>query len=346
MTVKAWLAALVLLGGFAPSVSAQVASTGTGTPLGPVATIGTTAPTSPHTVFRSGIELVSLNVTVTDARQRYVTGLNRGDFAVFEDGIRQDVTFFAASNVPLDLAILLDTSASMLEKMLLVHEAATGFARTLRPIDRASIIGFDNQVQLLAPFTNDVPALEKAIRKTQAHGGTSLYTALYIALEQFRKDARQRQSTEVRRPAIVVLTDGEDTASLVSFDDVMDLAKRAGVAIYPISVTSKYEAKALEARGERRFFNQADFGLKALALETGARAFFPLDIKELDGVYEQIAQELSLQYALGYAPKNMRQDGSFRKIAVQVLSRPDARPRTRSGYFAAHPINAMLGNAR
>ncbi len=293
--------------------------------------------------FRTGTEIVVLNVTVTDKEGRYIRGLSKNDFAVFEDGVAQEVSFFAASDVPLDLAILLDTSASMGEKMPLVHEAAVGFAHTLRPIDRAAIVGFDNQVQMLTSFTNDVPALEKAIRRTRAHGGTSLYTALYIALEEFRKDAKERQNNEVRRPAIVVLTDGEDTASLVSFDDVMDAAKRAGVSIYPISITSKYEAKKLEASGDRRFFNQADYGLKALAQETGARAFFPLDIKELDGVYGQIAEELSLQYSLGYAPRNTRQDGSFRKIAVQVLSRPDARPRTRSGYFAAHPINAMLG---
>ncbi len=344
MTLKAWLVVALLVGGFASIVSGQVATTGiAGDGLAPVATVGTATPT---TVFKSSIELVSLNVTVTDARQHYVSGLNRTDFAVFEDGVPQDVTFFAASNVPLDLAILLDTSASMGDKMPLVHEAAVGFARTLRPIDRAAIIGFDNQVRMLEGFTNDEASLDRAIRRTHAHGGTSLYTALYVALEEFQKDAKERQGNEVRRPAIVVLTDGEDTASLVSFDDVMDLAKRAGVAIYPISVTSKFEAKKLELSGERRFFNQADFGLKALARETGARAFFPLDIRELDGVYGQIAQELSLQYSLGYAPKNGRQDGSFRKIAVRVLSRPDARPRTRSGYFAAHPINAMLEPGR
>jgi VWFA-related protein len=159
-----------------------------------------------------------------------------------------------------------------------------------------------------------------------------LYTALYVALNQFQRLAAK--SPDVRRPAIVVLTDGQDTASLVEFDTVLERARRAGVAIYPISVMSAYEGRAVVEDGGRRHSTEADYALKTLAKETGGRAYFPLALAELDGVYQAVASELSTQYALGYAPRGPRDDGAFHRITVNVTSRPDARLRTRAGYYA------------
>jgi Ca-activated chloride channel homolog len=291
------------------------------------------------TTFRSATELVALNVTVTDGRQQYLIGLGKDDFAVFEDGKKQDVTFFATTNVPLDLTIMIDTSASMSDKITFVHEAATNFIRTLRKGDRAEIIGFSDRAQVLAPFTGDIPALEAAIDATTPHGSTALYTSLYIAVEDLSRLARQQN--DVRRQAIVVLTDGEDTSSLLSFDDLMDVAKRAGVALYTISVISPFDTKKLDESGTKRFNNESDFALRSLAQETGARSFFPMELKDLNGVYQQIAQELSSQYSIGYMPATYG-DGTFHRLFVRVLHHPDARTRTRSGYYASRPVRASL----
>ena len=289
--------------------------------------------TTPHTpMFHSGASLVALNVTVQDPGSRhYVTGLQPGDFAVYEDGVRQDVRFFESASVPLDLIVLIDTSASMTDKMDLVHEAATGFLRTLRAGDRGAVVAFNDTVDVLQPLTGDVAALETAVTRTQAHGATALNNAIYIALRQFGAPARQ--DGEVRRQAIAVLSDGQDTASLISFDDVVALARRTGVNIYTVGLRSRYEAQRVSAEGGHRYFNEADYGMQTLARETGARSFFPMPA-ELKSVYASIAQELANQYSIGYVPVNGRADGRFRRVIVQIVTRPDLRPRTRTGYTA------------
>lgn len=286
----------------------------------------------PATTFKAGTELVALNVTVTDDQNHYMRGLTKEDFAVYEDGVRQEVTFFATNSVPLDLAILIDTSASMLEKLNLAQAAAVGFAKTLRPGDRGEVMTFSEDIRVLQPFTSDVHALEAAIRGTRAHGGTALYNAIYVALQEFVK--LNKQASDIRRSAVVVLTDGEDTASLLSFDDVLDRAKRTGISIYPIRVISAWEMAKGQYDGSFRHFTQSDYALKMFAQETGARVFFPVQLFELNGVYQQIAEELSVQYSLGYPPTDTRCDGLFRRIVVQLLKHPAAHPRTRSGYYA------------
>ena len=124
--------------------------------------------------IRSGVELVSLNVTVTDGGGKYITDLGEQEFEVYEDGARQKLTFFSRTQQPISLALLLDTSASMDERMGIAQEAAIGFARQLHKDDQAEVIDFDSQVRILQPFTNDAATLEKAIRQTTPNGSTSL----------------------------------------------------------------------------------------------------------------------------------------------------------------------------
>jgi Ca-activated chloride channel homolog len=277
--------------------------------------------------FRAGVEVVSLNVTVTDPAGHYLTDLKRNDFDVYEDGVHQDLTFFDATHLPVALTLLLDTSASMEEKLGTVQQAAIGFAQQLRPQDLAEIIDFDSRVQILQPFTSDEKALEQAILKTSAGGSTSLYNAIYIALNELKKTV-QAHPDEVRRQAIILLTDGEDTSSLVTFDEVLDLAKRSETAIYAIGLRTDV---GLASRD--RGFQEADFVLRQLAQQTGGRVFFPSRLSDLTNVYGEIARELSSQYRLGYVSKNPRRDGAWRRIVVRV-SRPDAIVRTKLGYYA------------
>ena len=179
--------------------------------------------------FRASVDVVSLSVTVTDPSGRYVTDLTRDQFHVFEDGAEQEVTTFNRKTVPIALALLLDTSASMSDRMGTAQEAAIGFARRLGPEDLGELVGFSYQVQVLQGFTSDQDALERAVRKTMAGGPTPLYQAVYISLKELKK-IRAASAQEIRRQAIVVFTDGEDTSSLVAYDELLDLAKRSETA--------------------------------------------------------------------------------------------------------------------
>jgi Ca-activated chloride channel family protein len=280
----------------------------------------------PAPSFRAGVDIVSLNVTVTDASAHYLTDLQAGDFSVFEDGVKQDVTLFSRTNLPIALAILLDTSASMENKLPVAQEAAIGFARRLRTQDLAEVIDFDSRVVVLQSFSNNAADLEQAIRRTSAGGSTSMFNAIYIALKDLKKVVAKNVD-EIRRQAIVVLSDGEDTSSLLPFEEVLDLAKRSETAVYTIGL------KADDAGPATKGFKEAEFVMRQFAQETGGRSFFPTQVTELAGIYSQISEELSSQYTVGYTSRNPRRDGAWRRVVVRV-GRPNTVARTKLGYFA------------
>ena len=275
--------------------------------------------------FRAGVDLVSLNVTVIDGTQHYVTSLTQQDFLVYEDGVKQELTFFNRANLPIALSILLDSSASMEDKLATAQDAAIGFSKRLRREDLAQVIDFDSRVQIIQGFTSNVPDLENAIRRTNAGGSTSLYNAIYIALKELKK-SKATTTEDVRRQAIVVLSDGEDTSSLVSFEEVLELAKRSETAIYAIGLRSR------EVGQMTKGFSEADFVLRQLSQETGGRVFFARQISELANIYGQIADELSSQYTIGYTSKNPKRDGAYRRLIVRV-NQPNSTARTKQGYY-------------
>jgi Ca-activated chloride channel homolog len=283
----------------------------------------------PTPVFRSGASLVALNVTVTDGKH-LVPGLTQNDFSIYEDGVLQPVQFFEARNIPIDLIILLDTSASMSDKMSVVHDAAAGFLKTLRDGDRGAVVTFGDNVNIVQPLTDDRAILDQAVNEAQAHGSTALNNALYVAMKQFARAAQQ--SGDVRRQAIAVLSDGEDTSSVIAFDDVLAMARKSGINIYTICLQNKYSIARVEST--RKYFSESDYSMKTLAQETGAQSFFPQSVQELKGIYASISDELSKQYSIGYSPTNWRPDGRFRRIVVKVNDHPEFRSRARLGYTA------------
>lgn len=272
--------------------------------------------------FRAGVELVSLSVTVTEGT-KYITGLEQDDFEVFEDGAKQTITFFSHVQQPVAMAILLDTSNSMEDKIGTAQEAAIGFVRRMKKNDAIEVIEFNSQVRIPQPFTNDVNALERAIRATTVNGSTSLYNAVYVSLKQL-KDERAKSAEEIRRQAIIVLSDGDDTSSVIEYEDVLELAKRSETAIYAIGLR--------QAETGRPKFKEAEFVLRQLSQETGGRVFFPMAIAELPKIYEQISEELASQYSIGYSSKNPMRNGAWRRIDVRV-SKPGLVARTRRGYY-------------
>ena len=276
----------------------------------------------PQTRLRSGVDLVPLSVTVMEGT-RYVPDLEETDFEVFEDGAKQSISFFSRTQQPIALAVLLDTSASMNERLPTAQEAAIGFAKRMRPDDVMEVIDFDSQARILQTFTNDVAALEKAIRATDVNGSTSLYNAIYVSLKELKR-AKANSPEEIRRQAIVVLSDGDDTSSLVPYEEVLDLAKRSETAIYAIG---------LRPSGTYRTeFKEAEFVLKQLSQETGGRAYFVLTAAELPKIYEQISEELANQYSMAYSSRNPMKNGAWRRVVVRV-TKPGLTARTRQGYY-------------
>ena len=277
-------------------------------------------------VFGTGIEVINLNVSVTDARGRYITDLTKNDFAVFEDGVRQELSIFNHEDIPISLVLMIDTSASMDEKLPTARAAAIRFVGTLRPQDNAQVMQFNDRTTILQDFVADHDALDSAIGRTEAAGPTALHNALYVALKELEK---QKTQGELRRRAIVLLSDGEDTASLVSDDQVLDLARKTEINIYAISL----RPRRMQDRNAVKF-SQAAHLLTALTQDTGGQVHFPNSLSELDAVYDRIAEELRTQYSLGYVSNNGRRDGKWRRIVVRIPAREDIQVRHKLGYFA------------
>lgn len=280
----------------------------------------------PPLTFGTGIEVINLTVTVTDAQGRLVPGLERDAFSVFEDGVKQELALFNKDRLPLSVVLLMDSSASMEDKVGPARAAAKRFVSTLVPEDRARVVAFNNRIDVLQDFTNDKAKLNEGIDRLLPSGATALHNAFYISIKDLQKE--KQQGAGARRQAIILLSDGENTASIVTDEQVIDLARKAEISIYSIRLTADYEGD----KG-RAAFSQATHLLSVLARETGGQAFFPAQIQELDSVYDRIAEEMRTQYSLGYVPTNLRRDGRYRRIVVRVPARDNVVLRYKLGYF-------------
>jgi VWFA-related protein len=217
----------------------------------------------------------------------------------------------------------------MESKLDVAQEAAIGFSRRLRSEDAAQVTAFSSSQQIRQTFTNDAAALEAAIRQITPSGSTALYQALYVALDQLNALRRRQSPDEIRRQAIVVLSDGDDTSSSIAYEDLLDVAKRSDVVLYTIGVRDTTPSAV-------RRFNESDYVLRSLSQTSGGRAFFIRSIEELPEVYNQIADELANQYTVGYVSTNSTRDGAWRQVALRVTT-PGVVARTRTGYFAPKP---------
>jgi Ca-activated chloride channel family protein len=276
--------------------------------------------------FGAEVEVVNLNVSITNVQGKFVTNLDRADFSVYEDGIRQELTIFTHEDLPISMVLMIDGSASMAPKLKEARSAAGQFLRTLRPTDVAQVVQFSDRIAILQDFTSDQQQLNDALAETTASGPTALRNALYVSLKDL---AKQKKAGELRRRAIVVLSDGEDTYSIVSDEQTLELAKKTEIAIYPIMLRGRTKER------DRPEFSQANYLLTTLAQESGGRSFLPNSLSELDDVYERIAEELRTLYSLGYTSSNPRRDGKWRRIVVRVPRHDEYVIRHKIGYYAA-----------
>lgn len=268
-------------------------------------------------VFRANFLL-----TVTDKKGRFVTDLKQDDFEVVEKGKKQSILeFVAESNLPLRLAIIVDTSNSIRDRFKFQQEAATEFVKSvIRPgTDKAIVVGFDATAQLVADMTDDVGKLETAIRQMRPGGGTAVYDALYFAC---REKLMQDQPMYKFRRAIVLLSDGDDNASRYTRDQALEMAQKADTVLYTISTN------------HARMPNDGDKVLQYFSKETGGLTFFPFRASDLTQSFENIANELRSQYALVYRPEPLKLDGLYHDVDIKIKTRKDLLVRTRKGYYA------------
>ncbi len=275
---------------------------------------------------------VRLPVTVTEKNGRFVTNLEQPDFEIYEDKVPQTiVSFVPQSNLPLDVAVLMDTSNSVKPKLKFEKDAAYSFLETVLKTrrDRALFATFDSRVELHQDFTNRLDLLTQAIDKVKAQGATRLYDAVYGVCEE----KMMSPGSQGRRHAMVVITDGEDTESERTLKEAIDIAQRSETSVYVIST----KAGGLFGVQAGMVDLKEDKDLKNLAEETGGRAFFTAEVIELEKSLTVIARELRSQYEIAYEPTNNNYDGKFRKIEVKLPRQKDLRIRTKEGYTAVPP---------
>ncbi len=304
--------------------------------------------------LRLRAEEVLLNVTVTDSYSHQATDLTKEEFIVAEDGQRQDIASFVMSSVPVNVVLMLDASGSIVSEINSLRDSAMHFVGQLGPADKTSVIEFHTNVELIQDWTakaDDVrhalswrfkPGMVQTKQGSFTYGSTALYDALFSAADE------QLAKVEGRK-AIILLTDGDDTSSKLTYEQALTSIIRSGSVVYVISKARQFinELARYRSKGARVFaggnsqmadmmvarFEQAEKLMAELSRRTGGRIFSPLRDEDMKDVYGQVARELKNQYIITYAPKNLEHDGRLRRINV-FLTRPGYAARTRDGYYA------------
>jgi Ca-activated chloride channel homolog len=298
--------------------------------------------------IRVRVEMVSLPVVVTDKIGRRVTDLKKEDFQVFEDGVHQEIDGFAATDEPINVALVLDTSGSAQAELAKIQNAAISFVNQLHPDDEVAVISFADEVRLQEDFTIDRDKNEYGIKKTRTGDCTTLYEAVWLSLEEVLKPVKQRK-------ALVLFTDGVDTCSRkASSFETLDLSKETEATIYCVYYNTEMDpykkpsAKSVLDPGIWTPFpspypsagtgsvatpEQYQTGRKYLSELAENSGGVMLDgMTDLEYAFAQVARELASQYSIGYYSSNAKHDGKFRKIQVKV-NKPGLVVRTKKGYF-------------
>jgi VWFA-related protein len=273
---------------------------------------------------RISVEVTRVNMlfTVTDKKGKFVTNLGRDDFEVIDNKKPQQVSEFTAeSDLPLRLAVLVDTSNSIRDRFRFEQEAASEFVKSVIRTnqDKGVVVGFDTAPAMAAELDEDTGKLEKAIRDLRPGGGTAMFDAIYYASKE--KLMRDQPASKYRR-AMVILSDGDDNNSRYTRDQALEMAQKADTVIYAISTN----ITRVESDGDKI--------LKYFTAETGGRAFFPFKVEDLEVSFENIASELRHQYNISYRPEPLVTDGGFHTIELRVKGRKDLVIHARRGYYA------------
>ncbi len=270
-------------------------------------------------VFRKEVDEVTLHATVVDDKNRLVTGLDRSDFTVYEDGKPQTITSFRREDIPVAVGIVIDNSGSMRDKRPAVNAAAINFVKSSNPQDKVFVVNFNEDYFLDQDYTASIPKLKDALERIEARGGTALYDAVVASSDHLKK------SGLLEKKVLLVVTDGEDNASQESLEQaIRRLQEENGPTVYTIGLMDEERSK------------RARRALREMAEETGGIAFFPLGLAEVDAITQQIAHDIRNQYTIGYKPSKPQSEGGFRvvKVVANAKGYKKLQVRTRSGYYA------------
>ena len=277
-------------------------------------------------MFRSGVDLTTFAVTVTDRKGNLVTDLTRDDFELVEDGTRQAAEYFAQGDgdaaPAMHLGLMIDASGSMQSDIKLAQGAAIKFLNLLPAAEDITLVDFDTQVRITRYPQRDFARLVERIRQRKADGWTALYDALGTYLDG--------ADSQDGRKVLVMYTDGGDSRSAISLSETRTLLKASNVTVYAIVL--------VENTGSARA--QLQMTLRQMTEATGGQAFFPMAMKEVESAYDKVLAEIKGQYHLGYQSTNSARDGAWRKVEIRV-KRPDVRIRSRKGYFAPFKNEAV-----
>jgi Ca-activated chloride channel homolog len=268
-------------------------------------------------------DLVTVNVTLTDAYGRYVTGLGKEAFSIFDNKEEQQITHFSDDDAPVSMGVVFDVSGSMgKDKLGRARDALRHFIDTSHGGDEYFLIGFNSRAQLLMDRTRDSDAMLSKLTFVEAKGNTALYDACYLGLERVTRGTHQKR-------ALLIISDGQDNASRYTFGELRRLLKETDVLIYAVGIVERNNPGTLDVGGQAL--------LDELASVSGGRAFFPETAAEMNEIFERIAIELRHQYSIGYKPTNFANDGKWRRIKVKV-NPPRGLPRlfvrAKEGYYA------------
>jgi len=282
------------------------------------------------------VDLVLMYTSVFDKNGRFISGLKKDSFKVYEDGVEQKVSTFSQEDVPVSMGILLDLSGSMRGKIEQVNKAALAFIKASNPQDQVFLIGFNDQVELLQDFTSDIDEITDALDNTVVTGGTALYDAIYLGVQKSHGGSKPKK-------AVVVITDGEDRDSFYKLDELIAKVQESDVQVFCVGFLNPVGDKGLFGHWSKSVPEKAHEALQKIAEETGGKAFFPDKLTDINTVVAEIASELRSQYSIGYFSSNSARDGSFRRVKIEIpgSNSSTTHVRYRRGYYAPKAAQAQ-----
>ncbi len=282
-------------------------------------------PAAPRSNIRIDTTVVQIPVTVTDPLNRFVTGLEKEHFRIFEDKVEQKLQYFASEDAPISVGLIFDTSGSMGSKLDKSRQAVAQFFRTTNPQDEFFLVEFNDRPQLVVPFTTSLEEVQNRLTFTHSKGRTALLDAVYLGLHTMKKGHNARK-------ALLIISDGGDNSSRYTESEIKSLVREADVQIYAIGI---YES--MSGRGRTAEEMAGPGLLTEISEQTGGRAFAVDNLNELPDVAAKIGIELRNQYLLGYTPTNVERNGKYRKVQVKLVQPrglPPLKAFWRLGYYA------------
>ncbi len=288
--------------------------------------------------YKIGVEvnMVTVPVTVRKPQGGFLKGLPKDSFLVYEDGEPQEIFFFAQEVLPMRIAIVLDSSGSVRTEWGTIKHATKKFVENLKPEDEFALISFSSEIRLKMDWGRKTDRLDPVMTSIYCKGNTKLWDAIWIVSKEVFKEIPEKK-------AMIIMSDGLDNESTVSYREAMQAAIRSEAAVYIVSKTEAVRQKMMFESSLQGIYDgipheafvQADLALRKLAYETGGRVLYPNNFGQLDNIYSEVDEELRNQYTIGYISTNSAKDGSYRRLEVRVDTRGAAAAvSARPGYYA------------